>query len=314
MANAIQLPQRRKALATVRKGVLEAPVRVLIYGTEKVGKSTFAAGSPSPVFIGADLGTARLDVARLEPSSWDEAVGWVEDLAVDAHDYKTIVVDPANWLEPLCWAKVVSTSGDGAKTIEEVGGGYKKGYTAALEHWRTLLFALEKCWRRGMHIVITAHCQVKNFANPEGPAYDRFELAMNPQAAGVLKQWVDAVLFARLETYAKVEKGKARGFSTGARYLHTQPCAAYDAGARWKLPEELPLSWDDFYGAVQAEKGRAEELTKQIVAMSTELGDAEITKLSAAFIEKNKNNADRLAELVNRLGIKIEEKKKDGAK
>lgn len=301
---------KRKALASVRKGVLDTPVRVLIYGAEKVGKSTFAAGAPKPIFVGAESGTERLDVTRLEPSTWQEAVEWVTELATEPHDYRTLVIDPVNWLEPLCWAAVCAV--DGSRGIEDVGGGYGKGYTAALDLWRALLLQVERCWRRGMHIVIVAHSQVKTFQNPEGAAYDRYELAMHQKAAGLLRQWVDAVLFARLETFAKVEKGtkKAKGMSTGARFLHTQPCAAYDAGARWKLEEQIPLSWDDFMGAVEAEKTRGTELLAQIAELTTEIGDVKVAKFSAEFVEKHKGNADRLAELANRLNIKAEEKRK----
>jgi hypothetical protein len=309
MANtAVQIPQRRKALASVRKGVLETPLRVLIYGSEKVGKSTFAAGAPKPIFLGAENGTERLDVERLQPSTWNEAVEWVDELSREAHEYKTLVVDPINWLEPMCWAAVV---GDTGQSIEEFGGGYGKGYTAAIGHWRVLLSGMEKCWLRGMNIVLVAHSQVRTFQNPEGPAFDRYELAMNVKTAGILKQWVDAVLFARLETFTKVDPGtkKAKGYSSGARMLHTQPCAAYDAGARWKLPEELDLSWQSFAEAVQAESGRAAELQAQIAKLVAELDDAKIRDASAAFVDKNRNNADRLAELLNRLNLKIAEKK-----
>lgn len=311
MANAVTIPQRRKALASVKKGVLDTPVRVLVYGAEKVGKSTFAAGAPRPIFLGAENGTERLDVERLQPSTWAEATDWVEELAVEKHDYKSLVVDPVNWLEPMCWQAVV---GDSGQTIEEFGGGFGKGYVAALGHWRSMLLGLEKCWKRGMNIVLVAHSQVKNFQNPEGPAFDRYEIAMNAKAAGILKQWVDAVLFARLETFTKIDPAtkKAKGYSSGARVLHTQPCAAYDAGARWKLDEEIPLSWDDFWNAVQAESHRAERLAEQIASLATEIGDDEVTKFSTNYIEKNKGNADRLAELANRLGIKLEEKKKAG--
>lgn len=307
MANAIQIP-RRRALASVKKGILDTPVRVLIYGAEKVGKSTFAAGAPSPIFLGAENGTERLDVERLQPSTWAEALAWVDELAVDKHDYKTLVVDPVNWLEPLCWAAVI---GDSGGSIEDVGGGYGKGYTAALSLWRELVLGLEKCWHRGMHVVLVAHSHVRSFQNPEGPAFDRYELAMNPKAAGLLKQWVDAVLFARLETFTKEDKAtkRAKGYSSGARIVHTQPCAAYDAGARWKMPDDLPLSWSDFYDAVQAEGLRASELVAQVARMVEELGDASVAKFSAEFVVKNRNNADRLAELVNRLGIKLENKK-----
>lgn len=310
MAAVTTLPKRR-ALASVRRGVLDTPVRVLIYGSEKVGKSTFAAGAPAPIFLGAENGTERLDVERLEPRTWSEAVEWVSELAAEKHDYKTLVIDPVNWLEPMCWTSVCDS--DGSKSIEEVGGGYGKGYTAALDKWRELLFSVERCWRSGMNVIIVAHSQVKTFQNPEGPAYDRYEIAMHPKAAGILKQWVDAVLFARLETFAKVEKGtrKAKGFSTGARFVYTKPCAAYDAGARWKLPDELPLSWSDFAQAVDGESERAGELLEQIGKLVAELKDEKVRSYSAGFVERNKGNADKLAELANRLNIKVEENRKE---
>ena len=299
---------KRRALQSVRKGVLDTPVRVLVYGAEKVGKSTFAAGAPSPIFLGAENGTERLDVERLQPSTWNEAVDWINELATEEHAYKTLVVDPLNWLEPMCWAQVCTNMG--VTNIEDPGFG--KGYTAALDLWRSFTFGLERCWRaKGMHIILVAQSQVKSFQNPEGAPYDRYELAMHAKAAGMLKQWVDAVLFARLETFAKLEKGqqRAKGFSTGARVVHTQPSAAYDAGARWKLPEELPLSWDDFMGAIHADGKKAAELEEQVTSMCEELGDEKVTAFAVEFVVKNKGNADRLAELANRLNIKLDEKK-----
>jgi AAA domain len=307
------IPQRRKALASVRKGVLDSPMRVLVYGAEKVGKSTFAAGAPSPIFVGAESGTERLDVARLQPTTWAEAVEWVRELGTEKHDHQTLVLDPLNWLEPLAWNAVTG----GTTTIESFDGGYGRGYSAAVDKWREMLFAIEQCWKRGMHIIITAHAQVKQFQNPEGPSFDRYEIAMNAKAAGIFKQYVDAVLFARLETFTKIDATtkKAKGYSSGARVLHTQPSAAYDAGSRWKLPEEIDLSWDSFVASVRDEGKRATELAEQITKLTADLGDPEVTKYSAAFVERNGKNADRLAELVNRLNAKLEEKRtSEGAK
>jgi AAA domain len=309
---AVQMPQKRRALASVRKGVLDTPVRVLVYGAEKVGKSTFAAGAPSPIFLGAENGTERLDVERLQPSSWSEAMSWLGELATEKHDYRTLVVDPLGWLEPMCWADFLGDSG----SIDAYDGGFGRGYNVALDRWRVFVLALERCWRqRTMHIVLVAHSLVKSFANPEGPAFDRYEVALHAKAAGLLKQWADAVLFARLETFVSIDKKtkRALGQSSGARVLYTQPCAAYDAGSRWKLPEQIPLSWDDFYGAVQAEGARAGELAQQIVALCGEIGDEKVTTFSAGFVEKNKSNADKLAELLNRLNVKLEEKRKENA-
>lgn len=306
MAAVVTTP-KRKALANVRRGVLATPVRVLIYGAEKVGKSTFAAGAPKPIFLGAENGTERLNVERLEPRTWGEAVDWIDEIATEPHDFRTLVIDPANWFEPLAWAHLL---GDSGQTIEQYGGGFGKGYVAALDLWRSMLYSIEKCWKRGMNVVITAHSQVKSFQNPEGPSFDRYELAMNPKAAAVLRQWVDAVLFTRLETFTKVEKDtkRAKGHSTGARIIHTQPSAAYDAGTRWKLPDEIPLGWDPFWEAVEAETHKADELLESVTKLTAELSDPGVTKFAASFVEKNRSNADKLAELVNRLNIKLDEK------
>lgn len=314
MANVTSIQSvKRKALTTVRSGIIDAPVRVLIYGAPKVGKSSFASGAPNPIFIGAESGTERMNVSRLQPTSWTETLEWLHELATDPHDYKTLVIDPLNWLEPLNWADVCARSG--VASIEEVGLGFGKGYIAALDNWRIFLRAVEQCWKRGMHVILTAHSFVRTFQNPEGNSYDRYELAMQrgktTDASAPFKEWVDAVLFAKIETFVKVDAKSKRaiGISTEKHVLMAKPAAAYDAGSRWKLPEDLDVAWDAFFSAVQDEGKRAGELAAQIAKMVAELNDADVTAFSAGFVEKNRTNADRLVELVNRLTAKLEEKR-----
>lgn len=308
MANVATIPQKRKAWDAVRKGVCDTPIRVLIYGAEKVGKSTFASGAPSPIFVGADSGTERLDIARIEPTSWEEARSYLRDIAQDKHDYKTLVIDPINWFEPMLWDALCKT--DGSTNIETYGEGFGKGYKVAVGWWREFLFDLEKCWKRGMHVVITAHAQVKNFKSPDTDSYDRYELAMNEKGAAPIKQWVDAIVFARVETFTKTEKAtkKAKGYSTDRHILLTQPNAAYDAGSRWQLPDELELSWQDFFDAVQGDKKRAEELYAEVGDLLKSLGDEAVTKKLTPYVETNRNDSGRLVEVVAKLQAKLKEK------
>ena len=52
-------------------GILNTPVKVVLYGPEGIGKSTFASHFPDSVFIDTEGGTKRLNVARLpQPTSW----------------------------------------------------------------------------------------------------------------------------------------------------------------------------------------------------------------------------------------------------
>src|SRR5947207_2262166 len=68
----------------------------------RLGKSTFAAQFPAPVFLDTEGGTHHLDVARLPaPKTWADVVAGIVALATEAHDFKTLVIDTADWLEKL---------------------------------------------------------------------------------------------------------------------------------------------------------------------------------------------------------------------
>lgn len=306
-SNASNPQPRRMTLAAVKRGRLDVPMRVLAYGVEGVGKSTFAAGAPAPIFLGVENGTAQLDISRLpEPHTWDDALDGLLLLEKEKHDFETVVIDPVTWLEPLCSTKVTG----GTVSIDKYDGGYGRGHAAALEHWRMLVAQLERLWTRGMHVVLLGHCRVKSFNDPQGPAYDRYELAMNANAAGLLRQWCDFVLFMRHEAFAKVEKGaqKAKGYSTGARVMHTQWSAAYDAKTRCKLPEELPISWSALTEAIHSAGAKVDDLKKEIAELVVAINDAEVTKKAATYVADAKDNADRLAEVANGLRLKKAEK------
>jgi hypothetical protein len=302
------IPERTKlTLASVKKGPIRCAIRVLTYGVEGVGKSTFAAGAPNPIFLGLESGTMALDVARLpDPRTWAEALESVALLEKEKHDYKTLVIDPVSWLEPLCWSHLCSVNG--WKSIEEPGFG--KGYTAALDEWRGFVSQLERLWRLDMNIVLVGHANVRTFQNPEGPAYDRYELAMHQKTAGLLKQWSDYVLFTRHEAFVKQDQAtkKYKGISDGKRVVHTQWNAAYDAKTRGKLPPEIPLSWADFVEAIAAEGKRGDELAKRVEELVAQIDDKSIGEKAKKYLTEHRADTDRIAELVNRLEIKASEK------
>lgn len=54
----------------ITRGIIRKAQKVLIYGPEGIGKTSFAARFPDPVFIDTEGGSASLDVARLpKPTS-----------------------------------------------------------------------------------------------------------------------------------------------------------------------------------------------------------------------------------------------------
>lgn len=302
--------ESRMKLGAIVKGRVERPIRVLLFGVEGVGKSTFAANAPAPIFLAAEDGTAQLDVARFpEPKTWLDVFDALDELVTADHAYKTVVVDTLDWLEPLCWQHVVERAARAnpkIKSIEDFGFG--KGYVAALDEWRKLLAALEQLrTKRGMHVVFLAHSWVKPFKNPEDEDYDRYELKLHAKAGGLLKEWADAVLFTRFETFANTDDKtkRTRGVSSGNRIVHTQRTAAFDAKNRYDLPQTLPLDWSAFAAAVKAKAPADPAKLKERIAMLLISASDEVTGRVATAVEKAGNNAAQLARIADHLAATV---------
>ncbi len=281
------------------------PPRVLVMGTEGVGKSTFAAGAPSPVFLGPEDGTGRLDVSRFPlPESWQDVLDAI--MALDAaHEHKTLVIDTLDWIEPLVWRHVCK--GASVESIEDLG--YGKGYVKALDEWRLFLSKLERLRARGITVVLLAHTHIKNFQNPEGDNYDRYELKLHTKAGGLLKEWCDAVMFANYETVLAQDKrtNRFRGFDTGARLLHTTRQAAYDAKNRYDLPPTIPLNWDDFAGAIEKRQSASPaDLRAAIDEKRTKL-PADVAAAAEASLARAGDDASKLAQLNDWINAKLAE-------
>lgn len=299
-----QMP-RTMTLASVKRGRVEKPPRLLLWGVEGVGKSSFAANAPAPIFLAAEDGTAQLDVARFpEPRRWQDALDAVDELTASSHEFRTLVVDTLDWLEPLCWAHVCEKAG--LNSVEEAG--YGKGYVAALDLWRVFLASLERMRSaKNMGVILLAHSWIKPFKNPEADDYDRFELKLHNKAGGLMKEWCDAVLFARFETFTdKDSKTKrVRGVSTGARVMHTVRTAAYDAKNRYDLPESMPLDYSAFAEAVTARQpADPARLLERIYALLEHADEALRAKVQET-VAAAAGNAAQLARIADRLAARV---------
>ena len=287
----------RMSLTALIRGRQERPLRALFYGVEGVGKSTLGADAPGAIFLGAEDGTAHLDVTRFPaPASWADMLEAIRVLGTEDHEFKTLVIDTLDWAEPMLWKHICDR--DGKKDIEDYG--YGKGYAAALDQWRVFLAYLERLRdKKQMHVILLAHSWIKPFKNPEGDDFDRYELKINNKAGGLIKEWCDHVLFANYETFAsKDEKTKRiKGVSTGARLIYTTRTAAYDAKNRADLPESLPLDWSEFYAAVKAHApADPAALKEEIARKAAELGgDTEKTALQ--YLTEAGDDAARLGKL-----------------
>ena len=246
-------------LEQVHSGRRQTPPRILIYGTEGIGKSTLAAQSPKPIFIATEDGLDQIACNSFPLAKrFDDVQAAIQELIHQKHDYETVIIDSLDWLERLIWDALCEQYG--VSCIEKVDGGYAKGYTHALNHWRNMLTDLNELrFTRGMCVILLAHARVERYEDPEAMAYDRYSPRLNRHATGVVTEWADAVLFATRKIITKTEDtgfGRDRtiaaglGKDGGERILRCVGSPACVAKNRYSMPAELPLSWQAIMDAI----------------------------------------------------------------
>jgi hypothetical protein len=276
------------SLKSISKTKHASPPRILIHGPEKVGKSTFFAGglisiggtpsqhdsAPNPIYIRTEDGLNGIDTSAFElAESYQDVIDALTALAREEHEFGTVVLDSADWLERLIHTKVCAD--DGVNSIEAAGGGYGKGYQVALSYWQEVLKALDYLNKsKGMVVGVICHSVVVPFNDPIHEPYDRYEMKLHQPkkqtgARDMLLEWADVVGFAQREIFVSkkdvatgAKAGKdapkvARGVdSGGCNKLHLIGSPAFVAGNRYGLPATIDLNWQSFADAMTASTNR----------------------------------------------------------
>ena len=296
-----QAPQPFKL--RINSGRQSQPEWLVIYGPPGIGKSTLGASAPSPVFIDLEAGTSQLDVPRIEGiETWADLLAAINALRTEPHEFKSVVIDTLDKAEWLCWVHVCTSGGKGGKAvarIEEIGGGFGKGYTAAYEEFRRLLAALQALrTERGMRAIVLAHAKVAKVPNTSGPDYERWELKVHKQIGGVFFEASDAVLYAHRDVAVSAKEGeRVRGFGN-ARMLATEEDAGFMAKNRFGMPARLPLSWDALAEAI-AQGNSPSLLRATIEGRAARHPDAAVRARVEAALARHGNNPVKLIEINN---------------
>ena len=229
----------------ITSGVLSTPLKVVIYGPEGIGKSTFAAQAPEPLFIDTEGSTARMNVRRLPaPTSYMMIQEEIRYVIANPSICKTLVLDTADWAERLCRDAVCAKNSKAG--LEDFG--YGKGYSYVFEDFGRMLNLLDQVTDHGINVIVTAHAAMRKFEQPdESGAYDRWELklinAQKCSIANMLKEWADMVLFANYETFVIKNEDKKNKVAGGKRVMYTTHHPCWDAKNRFGLPEKLPFEF-----------------------------------------------------------------------
>lgn len=284
-------------LGQVKRGRLGLPPRVLVYGPQGVGKTTIAADADA-LFADIEGGSGEVDVARYpfnpgeldeyKPRDYDQLEYGVDDLiAHPGHGFGAFALDTGDALEAmihrhLCEKHKVSS-------IEKVGGGYGKGYRAAVEELRRFLSKLDAIRAQGVTVIILAHSTTSTFKNPEGEDFDRFSLACHKDFAGQLYSWCDVVGFLHFEGGSRKldedssKEKRARGWTTNRRIMQLSREAAWDA--KWRLTVPMDLEFEVSAEHPWAPLADAITRARSVSATGPSLQDQIMTELNRIAVD-----------------------------
>lgn len=229
------------------RGKIPCAKKVVVYGPEGIGKSTFASQFPAPVFIDTEGSTSAMDVARFpKATSWQMLLDQIDYVKTHPETCKTLVIDTIDWAEQMCVESICDKHQKSG--IEDFG--YGNGYVYTKEEFGRFLNKLSELVERGTNVVLTAHAQIRKFEQPdELGAYDRWELKLgkktSSQTSPLVKEWADMLLFANYKTISVAvdDKGKKHKAQGGRRVMYTAHHPCWDAKNRYGLPDEVPFEY-----------------------------------------------------------------------
>lgn len=238
------------SLKSIIKTGAPKPPRMVIYGPEGIGKTTFGASAPAPIFLPTEDGT---DAVKVDAFPLLKTYAELEDalsvLAKEDHDFQTVVLDSADWAERLICNQVAADYRLPAFDVTAKELSYGRGWRAAGDYMVRLMDGFDYLRNeKGMGIIILAHAQVKRFDDPTTDSYDRYIPDLNKELGAPLSEWADLIGFANEKVAVKEEKvgfnTKKRGMGKGERVLYTQRRPGFNAKSRWAIPDQLPFEYE----------------------------------------------------------------------
>ena len=301
----------------------ETPDRILVYGPPGIGKTTFASNAPAPVFLDIEGGSKLRKVSRVKleinprdpASNWDAIMGAVEFVAREKHPFKTFVIDTLDRAEFYAQEWVKKNVGvinkdtkkrEAVKSLDEVNGGFGKGYDAVVEQMRRLVELLDEInIARNMRVILLAHDQLIQVETPNMPDYPKWTMKVHKKVAKMFLEGMDMVLHAFAPpklTKRSDDKREKRYFvvQSDGRVLYTGLRQDRDSKCRANLPDVIPLSWDSF--VEELAKSESPDLMYDSLAARIEaLADKRVAEKAMASLQATGKTFGKMVELKSRL-------------
>ena len=251
-------------LSQITTGVVRKPPILGVHAKPGLGKSTWAAQAPNPLFVTLEEGTNQLDVARTPLlTDWSQVVGVLGELIREPHAYETVVFDTIDMMEMLIWKNICER--ENAKSIELAGGGYGKGYKLALEEYWPMFIDGVRTLRdkRNVGTIMLCHSIDRECVTAQAEAYLRSEPKLFASSSGkvdvadYLIGQCDAWGYFGYDVKTVDSADKDRKLAKGGtkRIQHWEPAASHLAKNRYGIVDPIALNettgFGDFLAAMK---------------------------------------------------------------
>lgn len=235
---------------------VEPPI-TLLYGVDGVGKSSLAAEWPEPYYLPTAGENPPSDVELATPGtmeSLDDFFEVVSYLLSGGHDFKTLIVDSLDGVEPLANAVTCARIGADSINSNEKGSpaAFGQGQVQSEVEWGLFMEACRDLKAAGIAVVLIAHPEIKRFDSPVTDPYDRYGVRLNKRAAALVREQSDIVAFMNYrvsikskEVAPKKEISHAEGGKE--RQIHLTEGAGFVAKNRYSMPDSIVYRKGDGY-------------------------------------------------------------------
>lgn len=231
--------ERKKVVTDVSKYTL------LLYGREKVGKTTVCSQWPDALFLTTEPGTKGLPIFEKEISLWSDMRKAVRALEKDSSRFKTVIIDTVDQAYNMCMAHVCEELGIDYPGEDDQG---REDYGKSWRDVRTeFADVTARIIRTGRGLIFTSHARERSIRGRSGETYDRIFPSMSKQARDVVEALVDMFFYC---DYARDARGRT------VRIFITQGDEVVFAGHRSiagrTFPPILPMLQEGTYEMFQA--------------------------------------------------------------
>lgn len=191
------------ALPTVPKEVEQDITKytLLLYGREKIGKTTMAASFPGAIFLSTEPGTKGLRVFEFNADdggvkNWD-IMRKAIDLLIEVKGgskFKTVVIDTVDRAYDMCLDWVCENRGIEYPGVDDEGDeDFGKSWRAVKMEF---LEQMHRLVQAGYGLVLTSHAKEQTFKTKSGDKFTRIFPSMGNQARNIVEAMVDLFFFA----------------------------------------------------------------------------------------------------------------------